>query len=139
VGRKAGKIQEIERLAAETRVAWQANLDKRNTLGERWRALDQELKRGNLSAARALEIERERKELRKKKDWLDMEAQRLGERAQRAAHLYHQARARLREARRTLAVIKDPPAWGLGDYSPAQVRQFQERAKKTIQELTGGR
>lgn len=137
-GRRRRKIHELERLAAEAQAALQANLDKRNALGERWRALEQELKRGDLSAARALEIERERKELRKKKDWLDMEAQRLGERAQRAAHLLHQAQARLREARRVLAVIECPPAWGLGDHSPAQVRQFQERAKKTIQELTGG-
>ena len=135
-GRRRRKIHELERLAAEAQAALQANLDKRNALGERWRALDQELKQGNLSAARALEIERERKELRKKKDWLDMEAQRLGERAQRAAHLYHQARARLREARRTLAVIKDPPAWGLGDYSPAQIRAFRRKAEQTIRELT---
>ena len=52
-----------------------------------------------------------------------------------AAIAYSVAHRRLSEAERVLRVIKDPPPWGLGDYTIAQIAAFERQARKVVKEL----
>ncbi len=129
------KIDLLKRQAEEAEANMKANIERRNELAAELRELCAEEKERFLPSVRLLEIDQRKKKIQAKLAHLRQEANHLGRQAQKALQRYRVAQRRLEGARRVLDRIDNPPAWGLGDVSPAQVRAFEKRARQTIQEL----
>ena len=92
--------------------------------------------RRSAGAVRVVEIDHRLAQIKVRVDGLRPAVDEQSRTAMRARHACTVAQQRLREARRVLDVISQPPPWGLGEYTRHDIARFEEQAKATIRELT---
>lgn len=129
------KVETLKEQMEEAKEKLRASMLKRDTLGQEFQELCTEERQPFISEARLLAISRRKAAIQAEMAQLEGQERELGAKAQQAEIAYYDAERRLKEARRVVGVIDDPPPWGLGDYSLHQIQVFKQQAQKTIKEL----
>lgn len=132
---RKSKMEILKEQMEEAQAKLRANMLQRDALSQELRELCAEEKQPFVPEARLLAISRRKAAILAEEAQLRDKERELGAKANQAKVAYNDAQRRLREAERVVNVIANPPAWGLGDYSPHQIEAFKQQAQKTIKEL----
>ena len=135
--RRTNKIQELERQTLEAEKAFNDANEKREALMREHKALTAEKRNTkHLRMSRRLEIDDRRSVIATEVMQLKPKIEALSKRAMKMrAHLNGEQR-RLKGARHVMEKIRNPSPWMDGQYSPAQLDRFEQKAQQTIAELT---